>query len=162
MLVNEMLNKIEEEHQNVVQHNYSKIHGIEQFHLFYKENEIACGITLPENSNVMMVNFYIPRINKDAFSIIKGSFHYGQNCKSVLYELPKEMDILKDQLEKHIYEKSDAFNEYNEDIKMCKELHETVKNIDNWNKQCDIINKRLAVENDFGDDVVEYDSLDFA
>lgn len=45
---------------------------------------------------------------------------------------------------------------------MCKELHETVKNVDNWNKQCDIINKRLAVENDFGDDVVEYDSPDFA
>lgn len=162
MLVNEMLNKIENEHQNVVQHNYSKIHGIEQFHLFYKENEIASGITLPENSDVMMVNFYIPRINKDAYSIIQGSFHHGQNCKSVLYELPKEIDTLKDQLEKHIYEKSDAFNEFNEDTKLCKKLHETVKNISDRHKQFDIINKRLAVEHDFDDGVVEYDTLDFA
>ena len=161
MNVNEMLNDVAKAPDT--QFNYSSIRGIEQFHLFVKEKEVANGITLPEDQHIWMVQFYLPRVFINPFTIIEGT-HREQDVRSnmqrsVLYHLPEQIDVLHEQLKLHIIGKSDVVNEIEEELKVCDELHKTVSLINDVDKKYAIINRRLDLLKDFEE---VYDAEDFS
>jgi len=155
MNVNEMLNDVASSSSDI-QFNYSNLRGIEQFHLFVKEKEVANGITLPENQHVWMVQFYMPRVSINPSTIILGSYREEDvraiMQRSVLYHLPEQIDVLHEQLKLHIIGKSDAMNEIEKELKVCDELHQTVSLVDDLDKKLAIINKRLDLLKDFEED----------
>lgn len=136
-----------------VQFNYSNIRGIEQFHLFVKDKEVANGITLPEDQHIWMIQFYMPRVFINPYTIMEG-IHRETDVRSnmqrsVLYHLPEQMDVLHEQLKLHLVGKSDAINEIEEELKVCDELHQTVSLVNDLDKKYAIINKRLDLLKDF-------------
>ena len=162
MNVNEMLNDVASSTTDV-QFNYSNLRGIEQFHLFVKDKEIGNGITLPEDQHIWMVQFYMPRVYINPYTIIEGT-HREQDVRSnmqrsVLYYLPEQIDVLQEQLKLHIVGKSDAVNEIEEELKVCDELHKTVSLINDVDKKYAIINRRLDLLKDFEE---VYDAEDFS
>ena len=126
-----------------VQFNYSNIRGIEQFHLFVKEKEVANGITLPEDQHIWMIQFYMPRVYINPYTIIEGTHREVDERsniqRSVLYHLPEQIDVLHEQLKLHIIGKSDVVNEIEEELKVCDELHKTVSLINDVDKKYAII-----------------------
>jgi len=162
MNVNEMLKDVESSSTDV-QFNYSNLRGIEQFHLFVKEKEVANGITLPEDQHIWMVQFYMPRVFINPDTIIDGTHREtdvrSNMQRSVLYHLPEQIDVLHEQLKLHIVGKSDAMNEIEEELKVCDELHKTVSLVNDLDKKLAIINKRLDLLKDFEE---VYDAEDFS
>ena len=146
-----------------VQFNYSNLRGIEQFHLFVKEKEVANGITLPEDQHIWMVQFYMPRVFINPDTIIDGTHREvdvrSNMQRSVLFHLPEQIDVLHEQLKLHIIGKSDAMNEIEEELKICDELHKTVSLVNDLDKKYAIINKRLDLLKDFEE---LYDAEDFS
>ena len=146
-----------------VQFNYSNLRGIEQFHLFVKEKEVANGITLPEDQHIWMVQFYMPRVFINPGTIIDGTHREvdvrSNMQRSVLFHLPEQIDVLHEQLKLHIIGKSDAMNEIEEELKICDELHKTVSLVNDLDKKYAIINKRLDLLKDFEE---VYDAEDFS
>ena len=146
-----------------VQFNYSNLRGIEQFHLFVKGKEVANGITLPEDQHIWMVQFYMPKVFINPYTIIEGT-HREQDVRSnmqrsVLFYLPEQIDVLQEQLKLHIIGKSDAVNEIEEELKVCDELHKTVSLVNDIDKKYAIINRRLELLTDFEE---VYDAEDFS
>ena len=162
MNVNEMLNDVASSTTDV-QFNYSNLRGIEQFHLFVKEKEVANGITLPEDQHIWMVQFYMPRVFINPDTIIDGTHREvdvrSNMQRSVLFHLPEQIDVLHEQLKLHIIGKSDAMNEIEEELKICDELHKTVSLVNDLDKKYAIINKRLDLLKDFEE---LYDAEDFS
>lgn len=146
-----------------VQFNYSNIRGIAQFHLFMNNEEIANGITLPESEQTWMVQFYMPKMYINPYTIINGTYREkdirSNMQRSVLYYLPEQIDILQEQLKLHIIGESDMANEIEEELKICDELHKTVSVVTDEYKKYDIINKRLELLKDFEE---VYDGEDFS
>lgn len=146
-----------------VQFNYSNIRGIEQFHLFVKEKEVANGITLPEDQNIWMVQFYMPRVSINPYTIMEGTHREtdvrSNMQRSVLYHLPEQIDVLHEHLKLHLIGKSDAMNEIEEELKVCDELHKTVSLVNDLDKKYAIINRRLDLLKDFEE---VYDAEDFS
>ena len=146
-----------------VQFNYSNLRGIEQFHLFVKEKEVANGITLPEDQHIWMVQFYMPRVFINPDTIIDGTHREvdvrSNMQRSVLFHLPEQIDVLHEQLKLHIIGKSDAMNEIEEELKVCDELHQTVSLVNDLDKKLAIINRRLDLLKDFEE---VYDAEDFS
>lgn len=155
MNVNEMLKDVESSSTDV-QFNYSNLRGIEQFHLFVKEKEVANGITLPEDQHIWMVQFYMPRVFINPYTIMEGTHRKtdvrSNMQRSVLFHLPEQIDVLHEQLKLHIVGKSDAMNEIEEELKVCDELHQTVSLVNDLDKKYAIINKRLDLLKDFEED----------
>lgn len=162
MNVNEMLNDVASSTTDV-QFNYSNIRGIEQFHLFVKEKEVANGITLPEDQHIWMIQFYMPRVFINPYTIMEGTHREtdvrSNMQRSVLFHLPEQFDVLHEQLKLHIIGKSDAMNEIEEELKICDELHKTVSLVNDLDKKYAIINKRLDLLKDFEE---VYDAEDFS
>ena len=162
MNVNEMLNDVASSTTDV-QFNYSNIRGIEQFHLFVKEKEVANGITLPEDQHIWMIQFYMPRVFINPDTIIDGTHREvdvrSNMQRSVLFHLPEQIDVLHEQLKLHIIGKSDAMNEIEEELKVCDELHKTVSLVNDLDKKLAIINRRLDLLKDFEE---VYDAEDFS
>lgn len=160
--MNEMLNDVASSTTDV-QFNYSNIRSIEQFHLFVKDKEVANGITLPEDQNIWMVQFYMPRVSINPYTIIEGTHREvdvrSNMQRSVLFYLPEQIDVLHEQLKLHLIGRSDAMNEIEEELKVCDELHQTVSLVNDLDKKYAIINKRLDVLKDFEE---VYDAEDFS